>query len=100
MSRKMLTTEATRYCNARGRKVSPRTLQKYRLKGQDDPGEHGPRFLRDPATGWAYYLEADLLIWCEEFDRRLVERGPTPQPPKLTDAAGARMGRQTGNAAR
>lgn len=86
--RKMLTTQAARFCGEHGRSVSPRTLQKYRTRAPEDPGEHGPNFLRDPVTGYSFYREEDLLTWCRELDARLIERAAVPQSPALArDAA-------------
>lgn len=86
--RKLLTTAAARFCTVNGRPVSHRTLQKYRARAPNDPGERGPNFLRDPATGYSYYREDDLLAWCRELDARLVERGAIAQSPALArDAA-------------
>jgi hypothetical protein len=82
-TQRVLTSEAAAFCTARGRRVSVRTLQKLRLKGPDDPGQHGPRFFRDAVTGWCWYLESDLLDWVAELDARLVESARGDQPAGL-----------------
>ena len=83
MARKLTTTEAARFCTENGRMLSHRTLQKWRTRGTKDPGEKGPRFFRDPVSGYAFYFETDLLAWIEELDSRLIERGHAPQPKQL-----------------
>lgn len=82
-----LTSAAAKFCSENGRPTSPRTLQKYRRKAPDDPGEKGPNWFRDPVTGFAIYFEADLLAWIRERDERLVERAPITQPPQLRSQA-------------
>jgi hypothetical protein len=87
MSNKYLTTSAAAFCSSNGRKVSARTLQKWRLRAPNDPGERGPRYWRDPVSGYVFYLEDDLRAWIAELDKRLVERAPSPQPKQLCVAA-------------
>ena len=87
MALKLSTSEAALFCTANGRRISLRTLQKMRTRAPGDPGEKGPRFLRDPVTLHAHYLEPDLRAWIDELDRRLVERAPAPQPKQLAAAA-------------
>jgi hypothetical protein len=83
---KFNTAEAARFCTENGRRISVSALRKYRIKGAQDPGERGPRFMRDPSTGKALYLERDLLAWIDDLERRLVERGSAPQPRQLSAA--------------
>ena len=59
------TTHAARYI---GR--SPSWLRKKRLRGPDDVGDPGPRWLRT-STGGAIYLREDLDAWLDQ----LAERG-------------------------
>ena len=83
MAKKFLTAAAARYCSEHGRSISHRTLQKYRTKGPDDPGELGPKFFRDPVTQATVYFETDLLAWITELDARLIERGRSQKPKQL-----------------
>jgi hypothetical protein len=87
MERKFTTYAAAQFCTDNGRKISHRTLQKYRTKGRDDPGECGPKFYRDPITGTTLYLESDLRKWIADLENRLIERGSMPQPAHLASAA-------------
>jgi hypothetical protein len=80
MHTKLTTAAAAKFCTENGRRVSHRTLQKYRLKAPGDPGERGPGYMRDPVTGITYYLVDDLKLWIGELDARCcsadaVERG-------------------------
>ena len=83
MANKYTTAAAASFCTENGRRVSNRTFEGYRKKAPADPGEHGPRFFRDPLTQTTYYLELDLLAWISELDARLIERGRSQQPKEL-----------------
>lgn len=80
------TAAAARFLTEHGRQTSVRTLQKYRLKAPGDPGEKGPRYFRDTATGYCLYREDDLLAWVREREARLVERAPAAKPAHLVAA--------------
>jgi hypothetical protein len=79
------TPEAARYI---GRSIS--WLRKKRLRGPDDPGDPGPRYLK-PDGGSAIYLLEDLDRWLNSL--------VSPRPPEggehrrahesLTDGAGS-----------
>jgi hypothetical protein len=60
------TAEAAVYV---GKSVS--WLRKKRLKGIDDPGDPGPRFIKTPA-GPAIYLREDLDHYLDELERRFA----------------------------
>jgi hypothetical protein len=48
---------------------SPSWLRKKRLRGGDDPGDPGPRFLKTQ-TGSAIYLREDLDQWLDALAAR------------------------------
>ena len=88
MSRKFRTKAAAEFLASRGDRVSYRTLQGYRTRAPEDPGEHGPRWFRDTATAECWYFEVDLLEWIAQRNARLIERAPAAQPACLArDAA-------------
>jgi hypothetical protein len=84
--RKFRTGAAAKFLAEIGEKYSPRTLQGYRLKGPDDPGEPGPKWYRDPITEECFYFSDDLLAWIDERNSRLVERSHVPQRKQLATA--------------
>ncbi len=57
-----------------GRSVS--WLRKKRLRGADDLGDPGPRYLKT-AGGAAIYLREDLDAWLDSLDERTAGR-PAP----------------------
>jgi hypothetical protein len=61
------TSAAARYCTLRGRPTSAATLRKLRLKGPEDPGNHGPPFLRDPDSTHCLYEGNGLNCWVDEW---------------------------------
>jgi len=83
MTRKLTTKTAAEFCTARGRPITAKSLQNYRIKGPEDPGEHGPKFYRDPVSGWVYYDEVELAAWVDGFKERLVEGARQPRAPWL-----------------
>ena len=83
MNRRFRTKEAAAFLTALGDRISHRTLQGYRTRGPDDPGEAGPKWFRDPVTGDCVYFEEDLVTWKSARDSRLIERGTAPQPAQL-----------------
>jgi hypothetical protein len=60
-------------------------LQKYRLRGKDDPRDRGPDFYRDP-SGVCWYSKAALDAYADEQLRALTFRGAAPQPASLSKA--------------
>jgi hypothetical protein len=58
--RALNTGEAARYLG-----ISPRTLQDWRLRGSDDPGERGPRFVTATPRLVLYEVQ-ELDRWLDE----------------------------------
>jgi hypothetical protein len=75
------TSEAAKYLTQAGLSTSVSFLQKLRLRGPDDPRDHGPDFFRDNKICW--YSESALN---EYLGRRIAARqfrAPARQPLQL-----------------
>lgn len=67
------TSAAAKYCaDVLGRPMSPGTLRKFRLKGSEDPGEQGPRWVRDPQSGHCLYSVDGLVEWVRNWESELT----------------------------
>lgn len=54
--------------------ISASLLRKYRMKGPDDPGSHGPKFIR-LSPQLVVYKVADLEAWLDQHaEKTLAER--------------------------
>jgi hypothetical protein len=86
-SQYLLTAAAAQYLSAGGRRASASLLRKFRMKGLTDPGDHGPRWVRDPG-GYCLYRREDLDAYLAEWRARLrpmERRGIPPQLRMPTD---------------
>lgn len=71
----LTTREAIIWCKSRGRTVSVRTLERYRCRGDEDPGEKGPDFIRDERGICLYPVQA-LEGWIAMWRARCKFRAP------------------------
>jgi hypothetical protein len=81
----LLTTQAAAYLRARGRRASASLLRKLRMKGLDDPGQSGPKWVRDPA-GYCLYRREDLDAYLEQWRAQLRPMAQHQQPERLRPA--------------
>jgi hypothetical protein len=78
------TQEAATYLiETYGIPCSPHTLRKWRRRGPDDAGEHGPEWLVDPETGYTLYPQSALDRFGEERRARLIKQRNL-QPARLS----------------
>jgi len=80
------TSAAAKYCSNLGRPASFSLLTKIRTKGQADPGDHGPEWLRDPITGRIWYRQTDLDTWVNAWKQRLAKT-PAKRPAQFDRTA-------------
>jgi hypothetical protein len=85
---RLRTSRAATYATDRGRKTSPSALRKYRLRGQDDPGERGPPWDRAP-NGDCVYSVVGLDAWVDEYLRSLKPAQQADPPAHLRQRASA-----------
>ena len=86
MSLLVTTQLAAKHCTQKGRRVSAGHLRKLRLKGQQDPGPHGPAWVRDPANGYCLYAVEELDRWVDEWKATLSQQKASA-PSRLQSAA-------------
>jgi hypothetical protein len=87
-ARRLRTAEAAAYATGLGRNTSASSLRKYRLRGPDDPGEHGPPWERAP-NGDCLYGVPGLDAWVAEYLSALRPAEPADQPSHLSRAQAA-----------
>lgn len=64
--------EAAKFCRENGRPVSKTYLRRLRFKGKNDPGTHGPAWVRNPDNGYVMYSTDALLTWIVEWEKSLA----------------------------
>ena len=52
------TRDTAKWLTERGKRTSPSLLRKQRLMGRDDPGDHGPDWVRAPNNDCLYPVSA------------------------------------------
>jgi hypothetical protein len=78
----LTTSPAAAYLRAHGKRASASLLRKLRTKGPADPGQSGPKWVRDPA-GYCLYRREDLDAYLEQWRAQLRPMAQHEQPERL-----------------
>jgi hypothetical protein len=83
------TSDAARFLTGRGKQTSVSLLRKLRTKGADDPGDHGPSWVRAP-NGDCLYPVSSLEQYLADYHAKLRPMAAMEAPSAALEAAAER----------
>jgi hypothetical protein len=72
--------------NVQGIQCSPHTMRKWRRRGAEYDGEHGPEWRVDPLSGHTFYAQSELDSFAD-LRRARLKKVRIPQPERLANNA-------------